>query len=401
MKQIGLVTPLVSILIALILGVFDNTPFNQIITFLFLPIATYGHLLFYIHKTRIPEAVRNWYGVGWLAIIVSVFTSYKLYRQSFFDSFIATQNFYQIGAVIYIYYLIDKYHVSLKNTSRILLLLGWINMLILLRFYFLDLSLDFRMNNGDIIVMSYGKLNKVLLIISALLYYSRFLIDGKSIYFLFSLLFFAVIHLEEIQRMLLIATIVTLLGGLKMVRSVKVRLRVLSPMISLFMALIVFINTTSQGKTEFKRFTNISAYFTNDDGGKKIEDSSVSIRLQENAFALQRFLAHPITGNGYYRSSNKERFVGDFYFYPADIGFFGVLYSLGIFGIVLFLSQYRYLLKSFNGISDPDVYMLFGLLCLLFLMLHSLSTASSVIVFSRFLLYVCLLDLAKSFKTHK
>jgi len=380
-----------------VFGTFNNTPYTKWIAYLILPFTTYGHVLFFKYKNQFPKIINRWYLIGLLIIIVSMLTSFIHYRQSLFDSFIATQDIYRIGLVILIFFLISSYNVSLRNFFNSLIFIGWVNLLILIFLWSIDFSFDFMTVTGDVKVLTYGKLSKSFIFFSAIYYLTMFLIKGKYKFLIFSILFFSIPHLVEIQRVLLLSTVIVFLIGLNLTGSVKMKIKFLIPAILILFASISFLSSTEKGANILNRFEQITKFLNSDDNSK-IDDSSVAIRIVENAFALERFFQHPLTGNGFYRSSNKENIIGNIYFYPLDIGLFGVLYTLGIFGSIIFLLQYLRLFRELKNTRGYNVYILTSVLSLLFLMLFSFSSAISINNFSFFFFYVFLLKFSLKYK---
>lgn len=384
---------LILICLTSVFGTFNNTPINRWMSFLMLPLSTYGHILFFVKKKRIPRFTKNWYLIGLLIMIVSMLTSFIHYRQSFVDSFVATQYFYRVGLVVFIYYLIIRYKVSIKELFNPLIFLGWVNLLILIFLWSIDFSIDFKTLSGDVKVITYDKFSESFIFFSAIYYLAMFLIKGKYKFLIFSVLFFSLPHLNEIQRVLFLSSIIIIVVGLKLINSVRVRTKFLIPAILVLFASINFLSSSEEGTNILNRFGQI-AKFLNPGDNSKITDSSVAIRLTENAFALEQFFQHPLTGNGFYRSLNKENIVGDIYFYPLDIGLFGVLFTLGIFGIIIFIYQYISLFKIIKNYRLYNVYNLASVLGLSFLMLFSLSAATSINNFTFFFFYIVLLKLS-------
>jgi hypothetical protein len=77
--------------------------------------------------------------------------------------------------------------------------------------------------------------------------------------------------------------------------------------------------------------------------GSTTGDSSANARLFETLAALPFIRAHPLLGNGvvsHQWQGGSEIAVGE-YFFASDIGIFGIVFSFGILGLLLFAFQYR------------------------------------------------------------
>lgn len=94
---------------------------------------------------------------------------------------------------------------------------------------------------------------------------------------------------------------------------------------------------------------NFSAAVTVAFTGSSVGDPSANARLEESLFAVEGIVKHPLLGNG--TLSNQweggPRSVTGEYFYFDDIGLLGVLYLLGIFGVVLYYAgQYFHIFRA-------------------------------------------------------
>jgi hypothetical protein len=111
---------------------------------------------------------------------------------------------------------------------------------------------------------------------------------------------------------------------------------------------------------------------------------------------LERFKRHPIFGNGYFRASEKDKVIGrDIYFYPLDIGLYGILYSLGALGILIFIIQLRLVWTYYTKRSSHPFHF-FVVLALLFFTFSSILNGNTINNFKAFFFFVCLLAISNS-----
>lgn len=77
--------------------------------------------------------------------------------------------------------------------------------------------------------------------------------------------------------------------------------------------------------------------------GTETQDVSASARIVEALTSIPYILAHPLIGNGIvsYQWNGGSRAAVGAYFFVADIGLAGILFSFGTFGLLLYLWQYR------------------------------------------------------------
>jgi hypothetical protein len=137
------------------------------------------------------------------------------------------------------------------------------------------------------------------------------------------------------------------------------RLLVLLPQMLLGLALLVWLLFATMPETMTEQFGRLQDAFTAVLTGERVEDASATGRIVESYFALEGIAKHPIIGNG--NLSNQwqggAQLEQGAYFYWVDVGTIGVLYFLGIFGVILYASQYWFVLgpvkKLPPGVHTP------------------------------------------------
>ncbi len=90
------------------------------------------------------------------------------------------------------------------------------------------------------------------------------------------------------------------------------------------------------------RFAGFSGAFTVAVTGTATGDPSANARLFETLAALPYIQEHPFFGNGvlsHQWQGGSETAMGE-YFFASDIGIFGILFSFGILGLLLYAFQY-------------------------------------------------------------
>jgi hypothetical protein len=281
----------------------------------------------------------------------------------------------------------------MKEIFDSIIFLGWLTLILVFFLRSIDYSITFTNIDGKVIFSTLAKFNKSLIFFSAIYYLAMFLIKGKYKFLIFMILFFSIPHLNEIQRVIFLSSIITIIIGFRLVNTNRVKIKIFLPVVLVLFGFINFLSFTAEGKDFIYRFEQM-AKFINFNEDTDIEDSSVAVRLIETDFALNRFFERPLTGNGFYRSSNKAKIVGNIYFHYLDIGIIGILYTLGIFGAIIFIYQYVWLFKIMQNIKYYNVFGLASVLGLLFIMLFSLSAGTSLNSFSYFFFFVILLKLS-------
>jgi|TARA_B110000908_G_scaffold172741_1_gene242604 hypothetical protein len=377
----------------MLFNVFKLTPLSRIATYLLVVLSTIGHFIFILKPKMFSKSIKFWYYIGIVTMLISMTTGYLYYSQSFFAGFVANSNFYNVGSVILCVYLFLKNDISLSRLFSLLIKVSWVNLgliafMAITNFAFINES----ELTGNIVVVHAGKISKNLTNLIAIYWLSLYLFKSNYKYLLFSLLFFAANHFYDLQRVIFLVTLLVIGIGILKMRKFKAARKVVIPALFSIVFVIIFLFNSIQGATIFNKFTEASKVFTED--SDSIDDSSAAVRVYEVGIALNKFKQHPLFGNGYYRASDAEKIMGkDVRFYISDIGFFGILFTLGIFGIFLFFKQLKFVWMQLK-IKQINQFQLCLVLSLSFLMISSLLTGKSINVYPYFFLLFTLLQLS-------
>ena len=161
--------------------------------------------------------------------------------------------------------------------------------------------------------------------------------------------------------------------------------------------LYIFLSSSAEGQAIIDRFSEATKVFTQD--SNSITDASSAARIYEVELALDKFSQSPIFGNGFYRASDAKKIIGEEgYFHVSDIGVFGVLFSLGMFGVFLFYQQFRLVWKQLKN-KWNNKYQLCLTLSLIFLMLYSVLTARSINNYTYFFFLFCFYQISLIYNT--
>lgn len=381
------------ILIMMLFNVFKLTPLSRIVSYLLLISSTIGHLIFIIKPRMFSKNIKYWYYIGLTTMLVSMVTGYLNYNQSFVSGFVANFNFYNVGSVILFVYLILKNNISLPRLFALIIkvswvLLGLIALMAITNFVFINES----ELTGNIVLVHAGKISKNLTNFIAIYWIALFLFKSNYKYLWYSLLFFAANHFHDLQRFaLIVSLLVIVIGVLKMKKSNAAK-KIIIPALFLMILVSVFLFNSIEGTAVLNKFVEAFKVFTEDSDA--INDASAAIRIIQVDFALNQFQEHPLFGNGFYRASDFDKAIGKgIYFYPNDIGFFGILYFLGLFGAVLFFKQLKLIWTQLK-IKQNNQYQLCLVLAMLFVLLSSLITGTSINYYSYFFFLFSLFQLS-------
>lgn len=385
------------LLIICVFGFFSLTPLARLSIYFLLVLSTIGHFLFFRYRKFISKKVKFWYWIGLFMMFISMLTAHIYYGQSLASGFVANIRYYNIGSVILFVYLFQKYRITFSDLFNILTKAGWAVLVIIA---FMAIT-DFAFINeseltGKVVVVDAQKVNKGFINFVAIYWFSLFLFKSNYKYLFYSLLFFSANHFLEIQRFIFLVTLLVIGFGILKTRNTNVKLKFAVPLVFIVLFTGIFLISSKVGESIVDRFYEASKIVTGNED--IISDSSTAVRISETEFALERFKLHPLFGNGLPRASEVDKVIGEgVYFYISDIGLFGVLYAFGLFGIYVFIKQIKVLWQHFI-VKRSNQFHTCIVLALLLLMVFTLLTGSSILGYTTFFLYACMLQLSASLK---
>lgn len=385
------------LLIICVFGFFSLTPLARLSIYFLLVLSTIGHFLFFRYRKFISKKVKFWYWIGLFMMFISMLTAHIYYGQSLASGFVANIRYYNIGSVILFVYLFQKYRITFSDLFNILTKAGWVVLVIIA---FMAIT-DFAFINeseltGKVVVVDARKVSKGFINFIAIYWFSSFLLKSNYKYLFYSLLFFSANHFLEIQRFIFLVTLLVMGFGILKTRNTNVKLKFAVPFVFIVLFTGIFLISSKVGASIIDRFYEASKIVTGNED--IISDSSTAVRISESEFALERFKRHPFFGNGLPRASEVDKVIGEgVYFYISDIGLFGVLYAFGLFGIYVFIKQIKVLWQHFIFKRSNQFHTCF-VLALLLLMVYTLLTGSSILGYTTFFLYACMLQLSASLK---
>lgn len=361
----------------MIFDVFKYTPLDRLVAYLLVGLSTIGHFIFLVKYKMFSKSIKNWYYIGIIAMIISMVSATLIYGQSLFSGLIANSHFFNIGSIILFLYVFLKRNVSFSNVIPTLNTMAWISASVIV----LMVIIDFEIINqseltGNVVIVNAGKISKNLTNFFGVYWLSVFLYKSHYKYLLYSIWFFAVNHFYDIQRFVFLVDLFVIGVAVLKMRKTKASKKFILPVFFSFFFVGIFITFSSTGNAIFERFVQASKIISQ--SGDSIDDSSTAIRIFEIDLALNKFVQHPLFGNGFYRGSEAYKVIGqDVHFYVSDIGVFGILFSLGIFGFFLFLKQLK-LAWTLIRVDKYTHYQLCFSLVLIFVMLNSILTGFSI-----------------------
>jgi hypothetical protein len=328
---------LVVIYIISVFNVFHLTPISFFADLYIHVFSILGFISFFNSNINKNKILRFTFFTIVTLICSSIISSILFVKQDFLSSVIAIQHIFKGFSIIYIYKLFIDKKIDIYKIFRYLIISIWfftaiLTVASLTKFAFTFLSPI----SGKQLVITANKYSKDLLYLGEFYFLAKYFHSNRSINLIFLSIIFISTQLYDIQRGDLIFFSATFFISLILFRK-KISTQKIYFLLPIFILVgFLFINNSSSSSKINEKFTQLAMVFDEEESGK-IDDASIFIRLREIEFALVGFVKHPISGNGIIRSSKQQQLLGDIYFYPADIGMYGVLYTFGIIGFFLFL----------------------------------------------------------------
>ncbi len=347
-----------------LLQIFFLTPFS-IVGIILLPIfAVFGFAWFLLNPSYLGKRIKRWLFTFLILMVISITASYVHLNQDILSGIIGNKSFLELGAVLFIYYLMLRYNIKSKRVIRLIKRTSWVLFVIYVILWILDIKFTFvSVFTGSTVDMEVAKLRNHFVNLGSILYLGMFFYRKDTKFLILSLILFSVNMLGDFQRFIFLTYIVTLVSGFFIYKQKSMLLKFLPYTLVLVFAGILISSYTDYGSVIEDKYR--SAFSILDFTPTASSDGSVNARVWESTYALKEFFENPIFGKGNPRASAMQQIVGDLYFHLSDIGLIGLLYSFGIVGLIVYFFQLREskLLKPFNeralGLKLSMVFIIF------------------------------------------
>ena len=270
-------------------------------------------------------------------LIISSFLSSVYYlKQDSFSALIATQHLFKGFSVFYFIQNFKSNKIDLKFVFKNLIKLVWLFTIFLTFASLTKFAFTFTSPiSGNKILITANKYAINILYFGEMYFLAKYFKTGKFLNLFYLGLIFTSTQLYDIQRgdIIFMFAILTICLFLYRKSFSAIKIYLIAP---IFLVLVIIsFNNSETGNKITNKFTQMMMAFNSEESGK-IDDASIFVRLREIEFAVSGFLENPISGKGLIRSSKQKDLIGDIYFYPADIGIYGILYTFGLIGIVVY-----------------------------------------------------------------
>jgi hypothetical protein len=279
-----------------------------------------------------------------LLIITSIFSTYTQLKQDLLSSLIATQQLIKGFSPFFIIYIIKNKDIDFNRIIKWIINFVWLYAIFIAITSVTGWSYTFTSPlSGNELLITANKYSKGILFFGIIYYLINYFIWAKlkNLFFAFIILFST--QLYDIQRgdVIFISFLFLIMMYSFKNRNGSKKLFLTTPFI-LFSIIIIssFIDFSESSEKFSQMFLLLSS-----ENYVKISDASIFVRIEEADFAIRGFLESPMFGKGLMRASKQESLIGNIYFYPADIGIIGVIYTFGLTGILIYLSYGYSLIK--------------------------------------------------------
>lgn len=279
-------------------------------------------------------------------IVSSIAASMINLKQDFYSAMIATQHIFKGFSIFFFLPWLERGKAEVK--LKWLISFIWVFAIYIAIVSIIDWSFVFTSPiSGNELIVTAAKYDKSIIFFGIIYYFASFFKIGSLRQLLFALLLFATTQIYDIQRgdFIFVAIIFFVLGVYFRKNWGVKRIVLIAPLVIGVLILALSVVDLSVFN---EKFGQMFLLFEGKEANQ-IQDASVFIRIQETEFALKGFYENPIFGNGLIRASQKEALIGGIYFYPADVGLFGVIYTFGLFGILVLITFLQKTIRAFKA----------------------------------------------------
>lgn len=329
--------------------------------------------------------------------IWAAFGAKNVFGQPIFFGILVFKDYYLlVGALLIHRTLLDGFF-TLRQLEKAFLILAWIG---IIYFYAATLLtnpgeyLDTPLAGANTIKggVPYYRFNVMLLYFGSIYYFAKAFIQRRWLMLVPAALFAGYVVFFRMDRSTMAITALGMLLAVALHvparRILKVAMISVMPLVmALTLAMVFLPDSVKQYELMFE---DAMATIT----GRELPGGKVSVRVAETAIAETYISRHPWTGSGRldhtWEPAGYERWLG--FFFPADIGYIGLIFIYGIPGALLLYMQFPTGLVYLTRVKDrnDDVFFITCKYMLLCLFLDSISTGLLTQNSGQVILFVCI-----------
>lgn len=348
----------------------------------------FGLYLFFRKKLYKKKSHKQFFLLITILLLTGIIASHVNLGQNLISASLGSFSIFY-GYSIFIFIAWESNGLKFEKVFKIILLYMWIYLGITVIFSLIGFQgVYVSPLSGNELEIHPGKFSKLIFWFGLCYFFVKFILKDKLRYLLYVFLIFLGTQVQDIQRGDFIVSFLVFLFILYKFRSrnpVK-KIILFSPF--LLLPFIIFFSNSNLSKQIAEKFNPVARLVNNNTG--KIDDSSIAIRIIEFNYAIENIYKSPFFGNGLIRSSEKEKLIGNIYFYKGDIGIVGVLYCFGIMGLLIYFLYWKILLKKFRNYQSVLYNSIF--FYLIFLMVYSLKDGNVMYNPANFIFFLLILE---------
>jgi len=328
--------------------------------------------------------VGEWYiiALAVLVPVISAIAAWSAFGQPLIYGILAQRKLAVLAAVLFYGQSLRKGIFTLRESLVALLALGWVTLALNILIRALLKPASFADVAGIGFVSGPGPdaffhLPGEFITFNLIYYALRGFRTGRPIYYLLCLILFADNFGGAGSRAKILSILVAFVILVVRWGSAR-RIFILIPKLLLGFGFILGLIYLAAPDVVIGRLNSFQDAFTVALTGEAVEDASATARIGEIVVALPGIALHPIIGNGalsYQWEGGSQSILGE-YFFPDDIGLYGVVWEFGVIGLVLFSFQFWFAFRAVRNTSSKQYSSITDatLGYLIYLLFHSITT---------------------------
>jgi len=371
---------------------FTLTPLGRIAKSLAMGGGLVGFAVYATYYRRFPKPIRQFVNFFLFIFVSSVLSSYLIYQQPLRAGIAANGSIISSGLCLLTFFFIRKFKFDNKKILKYSIYIGWVLMLVYLLILTSGIKFGALNESGD--EFGIESLRKGFVNLVSIIFLVRYFKTNKFYHLLIALFFFSVNEWGDFQRYILLVFLMAVGMMVFFNRKRIAGIKLILASIIIVPLGVLFIMNTSVGIQINQKISSALEVVSKDNGD--LSEASVAARIWETEVALESIQKYPLFGVGKVRSEVLEKKTGNKYFFISDIGLLGILYAFGVVGILLFIKQFIYMIRSLlkqnlfeNQYNTELVVFLF------FVILHSFLTGRSILMPAEFIMIIVLLEAGK------
>ena len=325
-----------------------------IVVCLLLVLAYFPHVAMRGIKVTHLEA----YIIGLFVIpLVAAHQAMREFGQPLLHGLLAGRGTALVGASLLLLYLLRRHVLTLESVERGLIWLAWLSLTgYVAATLFVDPAAfgdhDRTFVTGGFVEDISFKFDSAFVVFGFFYYAFSSQIRRDITHFAVALLFLLYLVIGDGGRSLLIALVVSYVFlSLRWAHARKWVIVVPTIVAAIVLPLASFYLVDSERFASFA--LGMSEAFSVVLTGGESSDPSVNARVYETLIAWPYISEHWFLGNGLLSHRWRDGYAGLIgYFYPADIGILGVIYTFGVAGVLVFGVQFVFALRFWRGLSE-------------------------------------------------